>query len=95
MELPAQKRGVLLFFPQREGTTTKLANESCPECKRLERAYGAAIEAIQLALRAPTNISERLSVMYRKQDERDRILVELYEHRANAHPKRAGVREVG
>ena len=88
MELPRHRRGVLLFFPSREGATPRPTNESCPECKRLERVCEAAFEAIQQALRGPASISEKITEMYRKQDERDRVMAELYKHNTAAHSRR-------
>jgi len=88
MELPKQKRGVLLFFPSRESAIPIATPESCRECKRLERACDAAVEAIQHALRGPGSISEKITEMYRKQDERDRVVAEFYNHKTAAHSKK-------
>jgi len=51
----------------------------------LEAAYQAAIEGIQQAIRGPETLGDKLAKMYLKQDERDRILRELYAHKSKAH----------
>jgi hypothetical protein len=87
MELLKQNRGVLLSFPVGENTTRRATQEGCQECDRLEAAYQAAIEGIQQAIRGPETLGDKLANMYLKQDERDRILQELYAHKSKAHSR--------
>jgi len=88
MELPKQQRGVLLSFPSREKVTPRTANDSCPECERLEVAYQTTIDGIQAAMRGARTYSEKLADIYRKQDERDRVMREFYSHKAQAHSRK-------
>jgi len=88
MELPKQKRGVLLFFPLRESATPRPTTERCLECKRLEDAIDDAVGAIHQAIRGPASLGEKLKEMHRKQDERDQLMLEFYDHQAKVHARK-------
>ena len=88
MELPKQKRGVLLFFPSKESATPRPTKQSCPECRRLEDDCDAAMQAIQRVIRGAASTSQKITEMYRQQDERDRVMAELYAQKAKAHSRK-------
>jgi hypothetical protein len=89
MELPKQKRGVLLSFPSRESATPRLTDESCPECERFEAAYQAAIDHIDAIVRGPfATVGEKLTRLFEAQNERNRILAQLYSHKSKVHPRK-------
>ena len=91
MELPKQKRGVLLLFPSGENTTPPRKKESCAECERLESAYQAIINEINAAVRGPfASVGEKLTRLFQMQDERDRILAQFYSHKRELHPRKTG-----
>jgi hypothetical protein len=64
-------------------------SENCRRCARLEATYEVVIEAIHEAMRGPRPFGEKLAEIYRYWDERDRIIQELYAHKADTHRKRA------
>lgn len=89
MELPKQKRGVLLLFPVGENTTSPRKNESCAECERLEAAYQSAIVQINAIVRGPfASVGEKLTRLFQKQDERDQTLAQLYSHKEKVHSRK-------
>jgi hypothetical protein len=89
MKLPKQKPGVLLVFPSGENVTPRPTNESCPECERFEAAYQAAIDQINVIVRGPfMTVREKLTRLFDMQDERDRILAQLYSHKNKVHPRK-------
>jgi len=86
MVVPKEKRGILLSFPTRENATPRPKNESCPECGCLETAYEVVIAEIKAIVRGPfPTVREKLTRLYHKQDERDRILAQLYSHKRENH----------
>jgi hypothetical protein len=89
VEVPKQKRGVLLFFPSRESATPRPTTERCLECERLEEAIDDAVGAIHQAIRGPASLGEKLREMHRKQDERDQLMLDLYDHQANVHARKS------
>ena len=89
MELPKQKRGVLLSFPSRENAKPRPTNKGCPECERFEAAYQAAINQINVIVRGPfTTVREKLTQLFETQDKRDRMLAQLYSHKNKVHPRK-------
>ena len=93
MVVPQQKRGILLSFPTRESVLPRPKSDSCPECERLDAAYEAVIAEIHAIVRGPfPTVGEKMTRLFQKQDERDRILALLYSHKHKAtreiQPKR-------
>jgi hypothetical protein len=88
---PRIRRGVVLPFPSTAATTIKpQTSTGCLECQHLEAAYRAVIKDINAAVRGPSaSVGEKLTRIFAKQDERDRILAQLYAHKHKAHSRKS------
>jgi len=88
MVVPQQKRGTLLSFPMRESVLPRPKSGSCPECERLDAAYEAVIAEINAIVRGPfPTVGEKMTRLFQKQDERNRILAQLYSHKHKVHSR--------
>jgi hypothetical protein len=55
----------------------------------LEAAYQAAIDQINAVVRGPfATVREKLTRLFEIQDERDRVLAQLYSHKNKVHPQK-------
>jgi hypothetical protein len=81
-------RGVLLSFP-RVRTHDSQSSPECDECKRLEREYRLAIDAIYAVVNGRfENVREKLKRLFEGQESRDKALTEFYAHK-KSHTRRA------
>jgi len=88
MVVPQQNRGILLSFPMGESVLPRPKSDSCSECKRLDVAYEAVITEINAIVRGPfPTVGEKMTRLFQKQDERDKILAQLYWHKHKVHSR--------